>query len=632
MMQKPLQAMRARKDAIRLDGAAAFCPKVFMNTVGSIVSSQLRILATSDVHMHLTGVTSGPDKTPSGMAYLAHVIAQARAEAPGLVLLLDNGDALQGTPLGRTAYHGTWNDTHPLVATMAHLGYDAMGLGNHDFDFGVDYLEALCEAFSFPVLSANADGLHHVSRSVLLKRQLPCSDGATRDIVIGLTSALPQQTGTWVAHALGGRVTFEPALQRLNTEVAELKRAGADLVVLLAHSGFEAQFGEAENFAQAAAQIAGVDALIAGHTHACFPANEDFGLDAIDPIAGRVHGVPCVQPGYAAQCLGQIDLALVQDPKGQWQVETARAGLIYPRKAEPDQGIQICLAKAERDLAQRNAQVVGHTAQPLHSYFAMLTPNPAFGLLGQAMIDGLSGLELPDQVVDLPRLAAVAPAISGGRAGPEHYIDIPEGPVNRAALDQLCPYEDRLTAKVMTGADLRQHLERAAAIYLPVDQQNPDDDVLSTEMPGFCFDMIFGLSVTVDMTRPARFDPAGHLVDPVASRIQDVRWLGEPLLDNQRFLLAMTSYRAGGGGAYPMLGQLVAHAQPGPLIRSLVSKVLSNGFAGSAPDWKLHSPVRSRFNYFTGPKAIDHLNDLSEFSPEVVGQTPEGFLHLRLTL
>lgn len=592
----------------------------------------LRILATSDVHMHLSGFDDTTQKPSTGLARLAPLIREQRSNAPDVALLVDNGDALQGTPLALAAHEGNWDETHPLATVMRSVGYDVMGLGNHDFDLGVSYLEAICGTLPCPVLSANTQGLSGIHDRVILTQDLSCDDGIMRPIRIGVTSALPSQTGEWIAHVLEDLVQFDEPLDSLKRAVEALKSDGADLILVLAHGGFELNEKDTENFARGAAQIVGVDAIIAGHAHLVFPNCETPSTADFNCETGHVNGRPCVMPGFGANCLGQIDLDLVLDATGIWKVAHSTADILFPDPASIDEDILDRLTPARAALAAKGADIIGETKSHLHSYFAMLRPNPLFGLLGQAMVDALDGLGLPANVSDLPRLAAIAPTISGGRAGSGQYVDIAPGPVRRQALGNLCPYEDVLVAKVVSGADLRLHLERAAAIFTPLQKGSGPQVLLDWDMPCFCFDMIFGLSVEIDPGQRPSFSAIGAEIDPQAHRITKMDWQGQPVADEMQFLLAMTSYRASGGGGYPNGGTLVQLAQPAPSFREVIKTALAGSFSGAQPDWRLRSQNGHEVVYETSPQAADHLDDIAEFMPEQLGLTPEGFLRLKLRL
>jgi 2',3'-cyclic-nucleotide 2'-phosphodiesterase/3'-nucleotidase len=447
---------------------------------------------------------------------------------------------------------------------------------------------------------------------------------------LGITSALPHQTGQWISHALEPQVHFSPALEQLGSVVQDLKDQGADLILLLAHSGVEIGPHDQENFACAAATVPGVDIMVMGHSHRLFPNADEARNAQVDPREGRIHGIPCVQPGFGGNGLGQIDLELSYD--GHWQLSHAAPRLLFPENTSPDPKILACIAPAQARLAAEAHEIIGQASKPMHSYFAMLQPNPALGLIAESMIDGLDELDVQDAFAKLPRLAAVAPTLCGGISGPEHYLDISAGPVPATALDLLCPYEDRLTAKVMRGMDLREHLERAAAIYLAPTAFSEDSDILDPDMPGFCFDTIWGFGVTFELSRPPRYDRAGALIDKNAFRVTRMDFDGLPVGDDDLFLLALTSYRAGGGAAYPDLGRVLTQDRPRPMLRDLVRTRLGKDKPVRSPDWDLKGNPGQRISYMTSPHARAYLHELSQFDPADLGMTPEGFLHLRLTL
>ena len=157
------------------------------NLVGDSVVAQanLRILATSDLHMNLRAydyLTETPLRT-SGLSRLARVIAEARSEVGSdSCILLDNGDALQGAPMADTAAELPVSHDHPLAQVFNALDYDAVGLGNHDFDFGLEYLDTVSGEYAAPTLSSNftSNSVQNISPWTILERRLPCSDGTPR--------------------------------------------------------------------------------------------------------------------------------------------------------------------------------------------------------------------------------------------------------------------------------------------------------------------------------------------------------------------------------------------------------------------------------------------------------------------
>ena len=272
----------------------------------------VRILATSDLHMTLRGFDHYAD-TPRdgiGLARVATLIHAARAEVPGaVVLLLDNGDSLQGTPLDTPALE--IDGGHPFLRCLADLGYDAMGLGNHDFNFGLGVLAEAIARAPCPVLCANAvrrdGGAFGAVPGVVLDRDTP--QGPLR---VGVLSVLPPQTEMWDAEILQGALAVADMVPAAEAVAADLRARGADLVIALAHTGLgEDTFvpGQ-ENALQALAALPGIDALVGGHTHLLLP--DPGAAPGSAEAEGRFAGRPVAMPGSAGSHLAVIDLTLVR--------------------------------------------------------------------------------------------------------------------------------------------------------------------------------------------------------------------------------------------------------------------------------------------------------------------------------
>ena len=259
-------------------------------TAGADVCLRLRLLATTDLHAHLFSYNYYANRPHDGvgLARLAAPILQARGESANC-LLLDNGDTFQGAPLGDAALSDLMPTAqpHPMIAAMNGLGFDAATLGNHDFDYGVDVLERVISDARYPIVLSNVTkicGDPFVATHAIIERGMIDSQGALRMVRIGITGALPRQTMQWVRPQLAGRLEIAPILPAVAHEVAQMRAAGVDLVVVLAHSGLGAENAapEDENVSVALAQLDGVDAVIAGHTHRAFPS----------PMMPRCHLAP----------------------------------------------------------------------------------------------------------------------------------------------------------------------------------------------------------------------------------------------------------------------------------------------------------------------------------------------------
>lgn len=598
----------------------------------------LRLLATTDMHAHMTGWDACQNRTSPGLGLdrLAVTIRRARATAPGQTLLLDNGDVLQGTAEADACAQPGSAIAHPWPAIANALGYDAVGLGNHDFDYGLDYLESITGMLNAPVLCASLSRgqIEGVVPWTLVPLQLDCEDRKTRPIAVGIFSVLPPQTVMWNQRKLADHLDFDTGTDAARRSVKHLRRSGADLVVALCHSGLSTDVDPGtENFAyQVARTVAGIDAMIMGHTHRRFPDTDD-GISAwIDHAQGTVAGVPAVMPDFAAQSLGIIDLDLIWDA-GAWRVRQHSVQLAQAPRNETEPAITALAAPsiaATRDLMQRPVSETGHA---IHSYFNALQSGTEHALTARAMMRTISAHVAGSELAELPVIASVSSAAVGGHGGVTNFINIPKGPILERHIAMLCPYQNDIWAAVLTGADLWNWAERAAAYFGPT--EDTDSALANPAAPFFNFDTLIGLDTVVDPFAPPRFDPVGVLVDPAARRIRSLRWQGTEVTSASRFLVAMTSYRGAGGGGFPGLSDAETILQtPVDLASALRRDLQESPLGASPPDsaWRFITGRNRQVVIDTSPDAIEHLDDISRFCPTVLGKTTDGFLRIRVTI
>lgn len=612
------------------------------------VTATLRLLETTDLHANLLPYDyfAGKRAQPYGLARIATLTRAARAECDN-VLLFDNGDALQGTPLADiTAQEGSgWTGTHPVIKAMNLLGYDAATLGNHEFNFGLDWLLGALAGAEFPFTCANAlksCGAPLLSEYLLLDRQLRDDAGDLHPIHIGVVGLVPPQITSWDQLHLAGRLESRDMVDTARRVVPALRAAGADLVIVLAHTGI-AQGPEhpmMENAALPLASIDGVDALMIGHTHGVFPGQEMGGRPAVDPEAGTLHGTPAVMAGFRGSHLGLIDLRLAR-VGGQWEVlgHRSEARPVVPgaggRPARIDRPVADALAGAHRVTLGLTTRPIGRTGRPLHSYLAMVRCCPTVRLVTQAQREALRLALVGTEDAGLPVLSASAPFKTGGRGGPLHFTDIPAGPVSLRHAADLYPFPNTLCGLRITGADLRDWLERAAICFNRIVPGQDGQTLCNPAMPGHMFDMIDGLTYRIDLTQPPRHAANGAVVNPRARRILDLCHAGVPLRDTDRFILATNSYRAFGGGPFrPQPRSALAHVGEVP-VRDLLARHLASGAADEAAPpsvWQFVPVPGTRVLVDTGPGLRAHAADLARTGAEDLGLTETGFLRLRLPL
>ncbi|WP_299744339.1 5'-nucleotidase C-terminal domain-containing protein [uncultured Tateyamaria sp.] len=598
----------------------------------------LRIAATSDVHMHLTGwdALRNTHTQTKGMDRLANLIQDARRTAAGGFILVDNGDALQGTPLGDICVDAPEN--HPWPAILNALNYDAVGLGNHDFDFGLPFLNQVMGQAHCPVLCANetTNAVTCAAPFAIVERNVLCSDGEGRLLRVGLTSVLPPQTAVWNRRCLDDAVQFEGGVEAAKKAVSALRDAGADVVVFLCHSGLnDGVDSTGENFGAAiAADVPGVDAMILGHTHLRFPGPDHSGLDGVDAINGTVFGVPGVMPGHAGTELGVIDLTLVHGRNG-WQVDGHAVRRSGVRIDDPQDQTLVNITSPLVEAARMHLdKPIGTTLEHLHTWFSMLRPSPTEALVARALSGTIAKAVAGTDLANLPVLASVAPAALGGRAGPDNYVNIPSGQLCERHVAMLCPYPNTVWAAVLTGADLQDWIERSLAFFNPVDGEGAA--LVNPDSPAFNFDVLHGTEVEVDLRAPATFETNGHRVLPDASRVRQLAYGGQSVHRQDRFVVAMTSYRGAGGGNYPGIGPQTEIVQTNVEVRQALRAAMAGDIQpaivpGSDP-WRFTPNQGVRRIIQTSPVAEDYLSYISDFDPRPLGLDESGFLQVQVSI
>ena len=605
---------------------------------------RLRLLETSDVHMHLLAYDYYQDQPSDtlGLSRTATLIAQARAEQPNH-LLIDNGDLIQGSPMGDVVARRGLEDprSHPALQALRLLGYDAANIGNHEFNYGLPFLKKAYANAGLAVISSNlreaGSGRPVFLPHALLTRAFKDESGRPQRLRIGLVGLLPPQILRWDRQHLQGRVVAEDMVSAARREIRQLRKAGADLVIAVAHTGYEAdpQPDGAENRAAELARLSGLDALLLGHAHAEFPGPGFARHAGADVTRGRIHGVPAVMPGRWGDHLGLIDLVLEKTQK-RWRVIGSQSRLLPIRDprtrtalAAPDAALEALLQPDHAATLALIRQTVAQSPRRLHSYFDRVQPSEALALVARAQRAYAREALRGTRWQDLPLLSAVAPFRSGGSPAWHGYVDIAPGPMAVKHVAELYPYPNTLKVLELNGAELREWLERAAAQFRRIEPGKTEAQALIDENhPSFNFDVIQGLDYLIDLSQPARYGPDGKRLTAVQSgRIAELRYHGEPVRDTQRFLLVSNSYRASGGGNFPATGPARVVLDAPDENREALLRLLQSGraFEPEADEgtWRLKLPDGSRAQFRSGPAARQLLAPDARL--QWVRDDPEGF-------
>lgn len=481
---------------------------------GAPTRVQITILGTTDLHGNIYPLdyyTNKPDNR--GLAKIATLIKQARKENPN-ALLIDSGDTIQGTPL--EYYHNKRNNQpgDPMMLAMNFLRYDAMTVGNHEYNFGLKVLEKARSEAQFPWLSANTyetgNGKTHY-QPYLIKEI-----SGVRVGILGLTTpGIPN----WENRPNFAGLEFHEPLTEAKKWVPVLReRERADVVVIAMHMGLEEDLrtseinpGQVSNENQAVAiakQVPGVDVIFMGHTHRDVP-------------AVYLNGVLLTQANHWGRHLARVDLYLDNDGE-KWRI-LAKAARTIPADdhVEPDQEI-VKLAEAyDRETQAWLARPIGESAEELNARDARFRDT--------AILDLVQRVQLEAGKADVS-MAAVF----------NSEARIPRGAVTVRNIAGLYVYENTLVVLEVTGEQLKGALEHSAKYFRAYEPGKTAPELVDEKIPAYNFDVAEGVSYVLDITKP------------LGQRIQNLRFRGELVKAEQKFRLATNNYRVNGGGGYIM--------------------------------------------------------------------------------
>lgn len=620
--------------------------------IASAATVELRLMETTDIHMHLVDYDYYSDRTnvTVGLARTTALVNRSRMEATNSVLV-DNGDLIQGNPLGDYMAKGRDfkdGDIHPAFKAMNLLDYDVGNIGNHEFNYGLEFLERSLAGAEFPYVVSNVvvdDGDNDPSNDqpyfqpyVILDKTVADTTGQLHRLRIGYIGFTPPQIMVWDQDNLTGRVQSRDIVETAEKYIPQMKAEGADIIVAIPHSGISGSVreGRDENASRYLAEVDGIDAIMFGHSHRVFPGPGYDDIDGVDAEAGTLFGVPAVMPGFWGSHLGIIDLTL-EGSNGDWTVVSSRAEAqpIYERR----DGETVALVDAVPEIVRAvksdhegtlsyMAQRVGETSANINSYFALVQDDPSIQIVNNAQRWYVEQIVAGTEYEGVPILSAAAPFKAGGRGGADYYTEVPAGPIALKNVADLYIYPNDLKVVELTGAQVVEWLERAAGQFNTIDPSADGEQALVNDaFPSYNFDVIDGLSYRIDVTVPERYNREGELVG-TAHRIQNVRFDGAPLNPEQRFLVATNNYRAGGGGSFPNLdGSTVVIDAPDKNRDVIANYLLTQGTFNPSADgnWQFADWGNAEVVFQTSPQA----QRLAPAQVEPVRQLETGFVLYR---
>ncbi|WP_116598945.1 bifunctional 2',3'-cyclic-nucleotide 2'-phosphodiesterase/3'-nucleotidase [Primorskyibacter marinus] len=619
----------------------------------------LRIMETTDLHVHVFPYDYYSDRPVDtvGLSRTASIIGDIRAEATNS-MLVDNGDFLQGNPMGDyIAYERGMKegDLHPIITAMNTVGFDAGTIGNHEFNYGLDFLMKSAAGAEFPIVLANLatekgaaprDDTTLFTPYVILDRTVTDGAGASHDIKVGIIGFTPPQVMNWDSKHLQGNVEARDIVETARTYIPEMKEAGADIIIALSHSGIGAakETDGMENASVPLASVDAVDAVMTGHSHLVFPSPTYADYAAVDVDKGTIHGKPAAMGGFWGSHLGVIDLMLEREG-GEWRVVStaSEARPISKRNedrsvtalVEDDPAVLDSVRQQHEETLAYVRRAVGKTSAPLHSYFALVADDPSVQIVSIAQKWYIEQMLEGTEYEGLPILSAAAPFKAGGRGGPDYYTDVPAGDVAIKNVADLYLYPNTARAVKVNGQQLKDWLERSAGMFNQVEVGKADQVLLNTEFPSYNFDVIDGVTYQIDLSQPSKYGPKGEPLNPDANRIVDLAYDGQPVTPDMEFIIATNNYRASGGGSFPgAMGDTIIFEAPDTNRDVIVRYIVEQGTINPSADanWSF-APLKDTSVLFeTGPKARDYTSDVKGVTIQDAGDGADGFAQFRITL
>lgn len=497
------------------------------------LTCQLSILVTSDVHgTVLPHHYANNQPQDWGLAKLATLIRRERNDEKEM-LLIDNGDVIQGTPLTYHYVKSKRTRPHPIPLIMNQMGYDAAILGNHEFNYGLTLLNQVLKESSFPWLSCNI--LDEKTKEPYFGQPY-----LIRQFANGLKVAILGVTTPYIpnweepGHIEG--LLFEDAVVAAQRWADMIRsKEEVDLLVVAYHGGFErdlhtgqpveALTGENQGY-ELCQQVRGIDVLITGHQHRRIASEE-------------INGVTVIQPGSQGSALGRIEVDFVQQD-GKWKVVQKKSSLQTLESVQPDEMIMQMIEPYEADTQSWLDQPLGTIDGDMEVSDPMLIrtqDHPLIEFINRVQME-IAGVEISNTALfdnDAPGL-------------PRHVT------MRHIVANYI--YPNTLKVLCLSGQDIKDALEQTATYFAAYDGKSIDvnPEFLYPKPQHYNYDMWEGIEYRINISRP------------VGERITLLHVNGKPIDLQQTYEVVMNNYRAGGGGNYFMF-------QNRPVIRDIPTEV-----------------------------------------------------------
>ncbi|GHJ42711.1 multifunctional 2',3'-cyclic-nucleotide 2'-phosphodiesterase/5'-nucleotidase/3'-nucleotidase [Catellatospora sp. TT07R-123] len=546
----------------------------------------LTVLGTSDTHGNVFNWDYYRDKeyddsahNDVGVAKVATLVNQIRAERRGrATLVLDAGDTIQGTPLA-TFYAKqepitSTGERHPMARAMNVIDYDAVTLGNHEFNYGLPLLDLWIRQLGFPALAANAvkarNGKPAFTPYVIKKVSLGHGAPSLRVGILGLTNP---GVAIWDRANVEGVLRFEDMIATAAKYVPIMRERGADIVLISAHGGdsgvssYGTELPNENPTALIAQQVPGIDAILFGHAHSeiveKFVVNEQTGVQVLTS-----------EPSKWGQRVTRMDFTLTRE-RGRWQVVSKHATMLNTNTVVEDPAV-VAAVRAQHDKTVTYInQVVATSAVELSAAESRYRDTPILDFINKVQTDTVAAALASTQYAALPVLSIAAPF--------SRTALFPAGDVKIKDVAGLYIYDNTLEAVVLSGAEVRAYLEYSAKYFKTFAVGDAVDPAVISDpaVPDYNYDTLSGVDYDIDVSRP------------VGQRITALYHGGTttPVADADQFVIAVNNYRRSGGGGFPGIVKPQVYNAQQEIRQLLIDWAQARGVIDPAdffqPNWRL---------------------------------------------
>ncbi|MEH0699404.1 2',3'-cyclic-nucleotide 2'-phosphodiesterase [Vibrio owensii] len=623
---------------------------------------KLRIIETTDIHTNVMDYDYYKDQPSQqiGLSRAATLVKQAREEAVNSVLV-DNGDLIQGSPMGdyMAAKGINAGEIHPVYKAMNQLDYDVGNIGNHEFNYGLEFLKNSIDGANFPYVSANVfdkkTGEHYFKPYLIKTHTFKDTDGQSHEIKVGYIGFVPPQIMVWDKKNLEGKVFAEDITETAKKLVPQMKKEGADVIVAIPHSGISTdpyKLG-AENSVYYLTEVEGIDAIAFGHSHAVFPGKDFAKLQGVDNAKGTINGVTAVMPGRWGSHVGVMDLML-KEKDGKWQVVEGQseARPIFDKAnkkslAEADKGIVDALVDDHKGTREFVNQPIGKANDVMYSFLALVQDDPTIQIVNLAQKDYVERFIQGDPDLEgIPVLSAAAPFKVGGRKDdPNGFTEVESGQLTFRNAADLYLYPNTLVAMKVKGKEVHEWLECSAGQFnhIDVNSTKPQSLINWDSFRTYNFDVMDGVNYQIDVTQPPKYDADCKVINPDSQRIVNLTYNGKPVDPKQDFIIATNNYRAY-SATFPGTGpDFIAFDSPDE-NRSVVAAYISRiskeqGEVTPSADnnWSF-APIKSdnkldvRFETSPSDKAAQFIKEKGQYPMKRVATDEVGFAIYQIDL